>query len=78
MLDIDAVEATRSFEACGSPDTWKAAADVENIGTEVGKFNSDHRPISAERSLDYLCSRFDPGDSTATCKARPPTRLPGQ
>lgn len=69
--DIDPTLVKTSFSECGGPATWKLSAGVDKIGTQIGqRGDMDGSSLSTSTALDFLCSRFDSGNSTDTCKLR--------
>jgi hypothetical protein len=69
--DINSATAHASLAACGGPAEWKLSAGVDQIGTKIGSLGDMGNPtMSTGDALDFLCSRFDSGNSTDTCKLR--------
>jgi Protein of unknown function (DUF2510) len=70
--DISSSPVKKSFDECGGPELWKVSADVDNIGDEI-QSKGDMNPsatMSTDDALDFLCARFDSGNSTDTCSGR--------
>jgi hypothetical protein len=70
--DISSSVVKKSFDDCGGPELWKVSADVDKIGDEI-QSKGDMDPnltMSTSDALDFLCARFDSGNSTDTCSGR--------
>jgi hypothetical protein len=69
--DISASVAKDSLLRCGGPASWKLSAGVDQIGAKIGSLGDMNDPsMSTGTALDFACSRYDPTNSTDTCKLR--------
>ena len=71
MTDLSTSTVKDSLSACGGPEEWKASADVDEIGDQIGHLGDmNGQSLNSSAALDLLCDRFDNSNSTDTCKGR--------